>query len=355
MFLVFVPLLGCEKPAAIKTYTISTKVPEEFLPKKQRMLGAMFPRGEQVWFFKVVGPEAAINPVAERFRSFIESVPFSDQGPVLTSLPDGWKRAADKPMRFASIAIETPQKQLDVSISSLSRQPDWEQQVLANVNRWRGQLGIDSSQEVLAGGELLKVISADSSGVWVDLTGESEIDATSMSPPFVGSGNRRPTSTLNGAAENSAEKPRSVASNDDPRIQYVRPEGWEDGRASSMRLASFDVGEEDSRAEMTVIVAGGDLRGNVARWLGQIMGGDVVSSVVDTALAEAKQIKVDNRAAQRFLLKNTGDSSANAIDATIVPLGDDQSVFIKMTGPVTTVESKSDQITDFLESLRLNF
>ena len=123
---------------------------------------------------------------------------------------------------------------------------------------------------------------------------------------------------------------------------------------SSMRLAAFDVGPEDAPAELTVIPAGGDLRGNVARWLGQIWGGEVPSAVVDQAMADAQQVKVDGRAAQRFFLTGEDRNKGDAIDATVVPLENGLSLFIKMTGPSETVSQQADAIASFLNSLKLS-
>ena len=344
---------GCDQPASIETYVISTAVPSELMPKKQRMLGAMFPRGDQVWFFKVMGPESSIAAIGNDFRGFVEGVSFADQGPLLNSLPEGWRRAADKPMRFASLSVETAEKQLDISVSSLTRQEDWNQQVVANVNRWRGQLGLDNSSEPLAGGEILAATSSDGPGVWVDLTGEPSSISNSMVPPFAGGNQMAPAATLSQTPETKGDN--KLASNDDPRLEYVRPSTWRDGKASSMRLASFNVGPDDAVAEMTVIVAGGDLRGNVKRWLGQVIQGEAPDELVDQSIAESIQIQVDGREAQRFFLTSDAEEVDMCIDATIVPLGDQQSVFIKMTGPSQTVEAQGDKIRDFLESLRFNF
>lgn len=313
----------------------------------------MFPRGDKVWFFKVMGPEPAISTIADPFRSFVESVSFSEEGPFLATLPAGWRRAADKPMRFASISVETPEKQLDISISSLSLQEDWDQQVIANVNRWRGQLELENSDEPLAGGEPLVVESSDGKGVWVDFVGDPSTSSPSMLPPFA---NRSKTtkSDIPPVSPTVEKSEETLAANDDPRIQYSRPDGWRAGRASSMRLASFSVGPEDSAAEMTVIVAGGDLRGNVSRWIGQVMEKEIAESILDETLEAAERIQVDGRDAQRFYLVSELEDS-QAIDGTIVPLGPDQSVFIKMTGPSRTVESQKNQISDFIKSLSLNF
>ena len=124
-----------------------------------------------------------------------------------------------------------------------------------------------------------------------------------------------------------------------------------------MRLAAFNVGPENQSAEITVITAGGDLRGNVARWLGQVRNGTVPDEVVDQALENAREVTVAGKSGKRFLLLSEKDADPRlAIDATIVPLGDDgaSSLFIKMTGPAKTVENQVDAITLFLKSLNLN-
>jgi hypothetical protein len=126
---------------------------------------------------------------------------------------------------------------------------------------------------------------------------------------------------------------------------------------STMRMAAFDVGPEDATAEITVIPAGGDLRGNVARWIGQVRGDVPPDDVVDAAMDAGTEVDVDGRPGKRFFL--TGDDAksdekdATAIDATIVSMDGGMSLFIKMTGPPKTVAQQSDAIVEFLASLKL--
>ncbi|NNE00852.1 MAG: hypothetical protein HKN47_26350 [Pirellulaceae bacterium] len=135
-------------------------------------------------------------------------------------------------------------------------------------------------------------------------------------------------------------------------LKFERPDGWRDGKMSSMRLAAFNVGPEAESAEVTVMAAGGDLRANVARWIGQVIGEQPATDVVDTALENAEKLDVSGRPAQRFLLTGTDADSGNAIDATIVPLDSGASMFIKMTGPVATVNEQRDALGSFLQSLK---
>ena len=72
---------GCSRPAPIEIYTIPTKIPEQLRAGNERMLAAMFPKGDDVWFFKVTGPEQAIDQIDDTFREFVAKIEFGDQGP----------------------------------------------------------------------------------------------------------------------------------------------------------------------------------------------------------------------------------------------------------------------------------
>jgi hypothetical protein len=251
-------------------------------------------------------------------------------------------------MRYATIDVQTPDKQLDISVSKLGRQEDWDEQVKMNVNRWRGQLGLSPSQDKWAEGVGFDVAAADAKAIWVDLVGEPSSSGSPMMPPFARGMAAGPKS------ETPQASPAGTTTEADPRVKFDRPEGWRDGRMSSMRWAAFKVGPEDSSAELTVIPAGGDLRGNVARWLGQVREGQVSDEVVDKALADAKVVDVAGRSGQRFFLTGEDATSGTAIDATIVPMDGGMSLFVKMTGPAKTVTGQSEAIASFLESLELN-
>ncbi|MDB4561675.1 hypothetical protein N9102_00645 [bacterium] len=312
----------------------------------EQMLAAMVPKGSDVWFFKVKGAKESVTSLMGTFRAFVEGIQFEEGVPKLEDLPKTWTLGGENAFRFATLDVATPAGKLDVSISKLLRQQDkpWAEQVVMNVNRWRGQMGLPASTIKWAGGQPLSVKTADEGSVWVNLSGDddSSTKKKSVTPPVTG----QPSS---GDANTGDE--------DDP-VTYVVPKGWRDGRMSSMRLAAFNVGPEDKSAEITVIPAGGDLRGNVARWLGQVRKGTTPEQIVDQALKDAQDVTVAGVAGKRFLLiGDEGDAAERmAIDATIIPLGSDgtSNLFVKMTGPAETVEKQADAIALFLKSLKLN-
>ncbi len=328
------------------------------------MLAAIVPKDNQAWFFKVTGPESEVESLASDFRQFVEAIEFQAGEPLLDSLPDGWRRGGEKPMRFATLDVNLANKQLNISVSKLGLQADWDEQIKMNVNRWRGQLGLPASEDKWAAASPLDVATAESPSVWVDLIATAPAEDTGlpsmMGDPSLGSRSigtpqvQERVESRAGNATPSGSPPGDSPAVADSRLKYDLPDGWRDGRMTSMRLAAFSVGPEDSAAELTVIPAGGDLRGNVARWLGQVREGEVPAEVVDKALADAQKIDVDGRSAQRFLLTGEDSSSGTIIDATIVPLDDGFSLFIKMTGPAETVSQQADDIAAFLKSLELN-
>ncbi len=73
----------------------------------QRLLGAVIPRGSQVWFFKVVGPAERLEEQKEGFVRFLSTVRFSDTGapPVTWTLPDGWRQKPATGIRFATLVL----------------------------------------------------------------------------------------------------------------------------------------------------------------------------------------------------------------------------------------------------------
>ena len=365
---------GCEETPPVVTYTIPLQAPPEFQSEQSRMLAAMVPLPDQVWFFKVTGPESAIELVRDPLREFVETISFDGGEPQLDDLPDGWRKGGQQTQfRFASINVDTPEKQLDISVSKLGRQPDWDAMVAMNVNRWRGQLGLANSDAKWADAQPMEVAAADDKAVWVDIVGDgSPAKSSMMGAPMMGG-----PSAVNRVAPRSGASPSTAPPTvlppmpppigsaaagmtdavppmkPDPRLKFERPDGWRDGRMSIMRMAAFNVGPEDRLAEITVIPAGGDLRGNVARWLDQVRGGPAPDEVVDAAMEAAKEVSVDGRKGKRFSLDGDGQGDGTAIDATIVPMDDGMSLFIKMTGPKETLEEESERITEFLESLKL--
>lgn len=345
-------LLGCDRPDPIRRYTISTSPPES-LQTTDRMLGLIVAGDQGAWFFKLTGPAEVVEQAEPSIRDFLESLRFVDDEPQLDELPPDWSLGEPRQMRFATLLIETPARQLELAISQLPRSGSWDEQVAMNVNRWRGQMGLDESDEDWAGAETFPLEGPDQAAeaAWVDLTGQASPGPAAMAA-------RSPGPSPPPATPPNADPPNAGPSGDDARqnpLRYDVPPGWREGRMSSMRLAAFEFGPEEQSAELTVIPAGGDLRGNVQRWIGEVQGQPPSDEVVQAALESAEQVRVAGMAGQRYFLEpgEQADGDANAIDGTIIPLGEGFSLFIKATGPAGTLREQRDQIAAFLDSIRL--
>ncbi len=370
-------LVGCDSAEPIRQYTIPTIAPAQLRPSQQRMIAAMVPIENEVWFFKITaGPKSAVDQIESTFRDFVKTRTYEDGSPDLEQLPGGWRRGADKPFRFASIDINTSNKQLDLSVSKLSAGEDWDEYVAMNVNRWRTQVGLPESEAKWAGGEEMDVDATDRSGIWVDLVGDGSAEPSPMIPPFAGAAGV-PSAAVTGDDPHAnlpqemqrqiaaGEKPAATSANGPPNpiptpeaeespLKYDRPEGWRDGRMSMMRMAAFEVGDQDPPTEITVITAGGDIRSNVKRWLGQAIGETPSDEQVDEVMQAAETVDVDGRDGQRFLLQDSSkdaEKESTAIDAVIVPLEGGMSLFVKMTGDKPTVADQRDNMSSFVESL----
>ncbi|MEM0927117.1 MAG: hypothetical protein AAGJ83_13830 [Planctomycetota bacterium] len=342
---------GCADEQGVSVYTIPKQMPEQLKPGKERMLVVMAPRGDQAWFFKLTGPEQSIDSVDAAFESFVTGLTFSSEDePELETLPDGWKLGAKRPMRFATLDIDTPGKQLGLSISPLPlpiapgsdpsamSQAAWGDYVRQNVDRWRGQLGMDPDASDWGGAKPIDIPWAGGQGVLLDIVGKSATTGMQSVPRSQIPAMRTPDFT------------GPPAKRTQPRLAGDAPDQWRELEARGMRLMAFESGPEENPAVTTVMVVGGSLRGNVARWLGQVESDAPEDDAVDSLLENAIDVEVSDQAAQRFIIVK--DDAEIAIDGTVVPLESGQSVFIKMTGPPDVVREQRNAMAAFLESLQ---
>lgn len=280
--------LGCGGQASIEQYTIPKAAAIQLPPpsgapaagstsnragKPERMLGAIVPHRDQTWFFKLSGP---VDPVAawlDEFRQFVQTLSFDAAGNPQWELPEDWRHQPGSGMRFATLLIGTDTPPLELTVIALpSGDGDPQSQVLANVNRWRGQVSLTPlTPDQLAGETETVTLTSGATATLVNLVGTAK--PSTMGGPFAGG------MGLGGGLR--ADRPQPSAATP---LTYDAPAGWKSGRAGGMRKAAFEVAEDGQRAEITVIDlprdvgAAGDRLANVNRWRGQIglaeMSGD---------------------------------------------------------------------------------
>jgi hypothetical protein len=103
-----------------------------------RMLAAILPQGERLWFVKLMGSAAAVAPHAEAFDQFIRSVRFtgSPDRPMTWTVPEGWREEPGKGFRYATLRMGPKDAELELTVSTAGGS------LLDNINRWRGQIGL---------------------------------------------------------------------------------------------------------------------------------------------------------------------------------------------------------------------
>ncbi len=106
------------------------------------MLAAYVPHGTQAWFFKLAGPAAAVAKLAAAFRKFVATVRFEGDVPHYEA-PADWQPQGGNPFRHETFRIPNAGQPLELVVSKSAGAGDDEQgYLLANVNRWRSQMGL---------------------------------------------------------------------------------------------------------------------------------------------------------------------------------------------------------------------
>ncbi len=199
-------LAGCGKPEEIEHYRVDkpevvqhlfpdAAVPKADVPKPERprgsdrMLAAIVPHGELLWFFKLAGPGEAVGGQEPAFDEFIASLTFGDKpsAPPEWKLPAGWHEQPGTAMRYATVAIDLAGTPLELSVTKLSRPPDKDDDaVLSNINRWRGQMGLSPLAPEELADATTRVKLAGGQAIEVKLVGR--LKAGGMGAPFANGG-----------------------------------------------------------------------------------------------------------------------------------------------------------------------
>lgn len=174
---------GCGSEDGVKSYRVPKSTDREAKPEPvgggYRLLGAMFPADDPVWFFKFSGPADQVAKYEADFEKIAASVKLTpgDKPPEFT-LPDGWKRGGPRGGGIVAETAKTPDGALELTVSQSGGG------VGQNLSRWVGQIGLKSGP-----GDREKytrpIEAAGGKGLLVDLKGPKN-PATSRGPMMGG-------------------------------------------------------------------------------------------------------------------------------------------------------------------------
>ena len=294
----------------------------------QRMLGAIIPVGDQTWYFKMVGPDAAVSAVRDKFDGLIKTVRFADEkaAPEWT-LPDGWQQQAGSGPRFATMVVESDGTPLELTVSTLPL-PDNAEVMLANVNRWRNQLGLNPISVDQIGSETSMVELEGVTATMVDLVGKA---------PAKG-----------GGMGNSTQVPAQPTTRT-PSPKYDTPEGWNVAQNDGYSVCALELQEDGKQLRVTVTPLGGMAGGiemNLNRWRNQV---GLPSWSPDELKKNAEAMTVQGISGLYIEAEGPAENPTNAVYGW---LGNESGRmwFVKLRGDAELARRQRDAFRAFLKS-----
>jgi len=170
---------GCADPQ-ITQYTV------ERPRAPYRLMAALIPQPDRTWFVRLQGPREEIEKCVADFDAFVASLRFSENEdtPIEWDKPAAWKVSDKREVRgfrrHATFQVNDEPDSLEVVITSLGPAGG---DVLANVNRYRGQLGLAKIKEHQLGRATRKQMLGDTEITRIDIEGRQPATPGGM-PPF---------------------------------------------------------------------------------------------------------------------------------------------------------------------------
>lgn len=333
-----------------KTASMTTPSTEPLDMTKDRMLAAIISSGGQTWFFKVSGPNESVAKLADQFGQFMQTVHFEKKDRPAWELPEGWRQQPGGGMRFATILIDSDEKPLELTVTPLpSPGIDETEAALANINRWRGQIGLAPiSSDVLTDAldkgdddeiQALK-LSDGSKAIAVNLVGNLA-SGGGMQPPFAGGGASRPQS----------ESPHQSPPPTETQLTYEVPKGWTEITAGGMREAAFEVKEGKEAVEITVVSLPGDAGGllaNINRWRKQV---GMPEATEEEVRQQVREVSISSKQGMAIDLVGPADRAegAETILAAIT-IHANRMWFFKLKGNSDLAARERERFEAFLQS-----
>jgi hypothetical protein len=285
------------------------------------------------------------------------SVPTSGSGALAWDVPATWTPEPAKPMRKASYSVPGG---CELSVTAFPGDVGGE---LANVNRWRGQIGLAPLSEADLGSVLsridvngLRVAVADLGGGEKSILGLMvAVEGSTWFFKLAG-----PSAGVNAARDDFIKFARTLRAGDTsmagsavptpqaPGLAWTAPSGWQVGPDNPMRKATYEIPGPDGACELTITAFPGDVGGelaNVNRWRGQIGLSPISEGELGAALT---RLTADNLS---FAVADLKADSGKAIVGAMLPLGG-STWFFKMTGSPAAVSAAKPQFLDFIRGVR---
>jgi hypothetical protein len=297
-------------------------------------------------------------------------------GPVASTssvpTPPNWEPQPLSQMRQASFLVKGDKGAMaDISFVSLGTSAG---NVLDNVNRWLSQIGQPPIEEQklnqiaqrittsigevtvvdLAGlppdadpnkdGRIIAgMTTSGSSTLFFKMRGNAEL-AEAEKSEFV----KWVTAVCNSQAKNKPSQSEAMLPpSGNPQIKWQTPEGWKEVPPSAMRYASFSVGANENKIDISVVTFpgdGGSDTDNVNRWRQQIGLPPMSEASLATQLGAMKTPDAT--------FATVDIAGANARTLAAWTRRDGHVWFFKATGPRSAIEKERPNFVKFVQSVR---
>ncbi len=328
------------------------------------MFAAVVPHGKQAWFFKLVAPAADAEKLQQPFDDFVKSIELGEPGATPKwKLPEGWtEKAGGGEMRTATIEIPHEGAPLELTVSSLPFDEEWDPFLERNVTRWLGQLQQRvplSIEEIEKIGRKLPVEGGEATAF--ELVGVMERKGPMSGamppghPPIGGAGATTGAPvTTRASAEPAPPAEASTTSSASADFTAQTPPGWKAGPARPMRKATYLVSTGDGAAEVSInsfpaVPMMADPLANARRWAGEL---GLDSMTDDQLRAATTEMKVGGTAGHYFELLTPADAAKPQATLAAMAPREGEIWFFKLKGDRAAVEAQREAFRKFLESVK---
>ncbi len=315
-------MLGCNDTPPIREYVVAKP-----------------PAPGSVWFFKLIGPEAAVASARPQLVALVETVKFDERtGRPTWQLPEGWKEeSAANSVRYKTLKLPGGEG-LEVAVTQIGGQvPLSRDDLRMQSNLLREQVGLPARDGSTA--------AADPP--------ESEERTLAVGPwtgrlfDYSGETQRYGKTRLLTAMVAIATPPTAGETTEDGRtlpFTFTAPAEWQSAPPKQFSLVTMAAGHGEETASMTITPAMGGVLANINRWRSQA---GLEAFTEEQLVEHLDPIEVGGLT----ILYAEMLGEERSILGGIAPIGSG-TWFVKLDGPPSVVNDERERFRKFLESFR---
>lgn len=353
---------GCSEDTEVRSYKVAKRPverPAESTPAQT--IGVIYPNMNTAWFLKLMDAPEKVESLASEFRQLANSVKFDGSGQPEWAQLDGWKDERPQQVTgFEAFAKFTHSSGVSATLTKLGANTtnvtEWQGYVTSNINRWRDQLSLapqDWPTMVADLEEFPNHAAGEVKAYFVNLKGMRKGSGGMGGAPFL-ERMRAQQAQQQGQPQTASASPEtgtpSVPANPPARLQlkYQAPDGWQEMPASGIRLASFQIQQQEQAATVSISTSTGQVPAAVEMWLQQL-GQKPDPGQVEQIIKTSTEGTTNNISYRCYQLQS--DESQTAIRVVVIPVNSSENLYVKMTGAKSLVESQSPNMDKFVGSL----